>query len=309
MQDEALHVFVGPSLEREVVAAALPAARIEPPIARGDLARLRGEGATTFLILDGAFLHRLAVAPSEIVDAIAGGARVIGAASLGAIRAAECWPAGMEGIGAVHRLYRLGVLRDDDEVAVATDPESDFAAISIALVSVRYAMLAALRAGALDRGRAAAVLGAARGLHFAERRWETIFARAGLEVDPDVRMLCERTDIKRRDAVAAVAAIGSSPGAGGVGGRLAPWRTPGLLTGQVRPTRYPGHDPLFGHSLPELRQQLACWLLDSGRSRRYLGPGVAAGANFETHIWAKLETEGELARELMHYYAARRLSA
>jgi hypothetical protein len=219
-------VFIGPSLESTAVAATLPDAAIEPPIARGDLAHLREEGARTFLILDGAFAHRLAVPPSEIVDAIASGASVIGAASLGAIRAAECWPAGMDGVGAVYRLYRLGILRDDDEVAVATDPDREYAAVSVALVNVRYAMLAALRARLLDRARAAAILEAARQTYFAERRWKTIFADSSVKLTRDLYTLCLQNDIKRHDAKAAVAyvadALQSAPRREFVGHRLHP---------------------------------------------------------------------------------------
>ena len=62
-----------------------------------------------------------------------------------------CWPAGMHGEGAIYRLFRLGVLRDDDEVAVTADPDAGHTAISVALVHVRYLLIAALRAGVLDR--------------------------------------------------------------------------------------------------------------------------------------------------------------
>ena len=190
-------VFVGPSLSRDEVQRVLPRARVEPPIARGDLHRLR-EGATTFLLIDGAFAHRLAVAPSEIVAALRGGARVLGAASMGAIRAAECWPAGMEGSGAVYSLFRLGLIRNDDEVAVATDPERDFAAVSVALINVRYVLLAALRRKLLTRAGARAVLAAGKHTHFSERRWGTIFSSAAVALDPVLRELCETTDVKRR---------------------------------------------------------------------------------------------------------------
>ena len=311
------HVFTGPSLERAAVLAALPAARVEPPIARGDLARLHADGASTFLILDGAFLHRPAIAPSEIVDAIAGGASVIGAASIGAIRAAECWPAGMDGVGAVYRLYRLGLLRDDDEVAVATDPERGFAALSVALVNVRYAALAALRAGLLDRLDAAAVLSSARQTHFAERRWETIFDQAGVALGGDLRTLCEQTDVKRRDALHAVAYLA---------GNLARIAQPAGPRARPRPVRRPrepgsGHAPsvvgagrlhMLGHSLPELRRELALWLVGSGRYGRYFAdapPAVADAATFEATVWAKLLAEGALERELMRWYAVRRLGA
>jgi hypothetical protein len=206
-------VFTGPSLTRAEAAARLPGARVEPPIARGDIFRLAAEGCSTFLIIDGLFAHRLAVAPGELVDALAAGARVIGAASLGAIRASECRPAGMVGCGAVYRWYCLGVLRDDDEVAVATDPDQGHAAVSVALIDVRYALLTALRARLLDLGRAGALLAAARGTHFAQRNWREIFAAAGVPMNAGLQTLCAATDVKGRDARAAVAWMAAHPGA------------------------------------------------------------------------------------------------
>ena len=104
-----LVVFTGPSLHPCAARAALPDARIEPPACRGDIARVTAEGAGVILLIDGGFAQRLAVAPAEIVGALRSGIRVIGTASLGAIRAAECHPAGMEGVGAVQYLYRLRV--------------------------------------------------------------------------------------------------------------------------------------------------------------------------------------------------------
>jgi hypothetical protein len=82
-----------------------------------------------------------------------------------------------------------------------------------------------------------------------------------------------------------------------------------------RPDRYPGHDPLLGHSLPELRRVLASWLLDSGRYGRYFGEAppdlgdLADVAGFEANVWTKLEAEGALEHELMRWFAVRRLSA
>lgn len=286
-------VFVGPSVPLASVRTALPSARVEPPVARGDLRRLRREGVGVFLVIDGLFAHQLAVAPSEVVDAVADGARVIGAASLGAIRAAECWPAGVDGVGGIYRLYRLGVLRDDDEVAVAADPDAAFAAVSVALVHVRYLVLAALRGGLLDHARAGELLCAARETHFAERAWPAIFRDAGVALTPELRALVGPTDIKRRDALLALAHLRS--------GRLAPRRplpsgrplAPYRTSGADHATRYRGHDPHFGLPRARLQAELARWL------------GADGPADV---LWDDLEREGELPRELMRWHAAQRLA-
>lgn len=280
-------VFTGPSLAPTAAADLLPGARVEPPAARGDLDRLRAEGHVTFLILDGHFAHRLALPPGEIVAALNQGARVIGAASLGAIRAAECWPAGMEGTGAVYRLYRLRVIADDDEVAVATDPDRDFAALSVALINIRYASLAALRAGLLDRPRAAVLLATARRTHFAARHWRTLLSETGIE-SAELLALATATDIKRADAIRALARLAAS----------APHAERRVDQPAPRAPRTSGHDPYLGHPPATLREPLTTWLQRTGRHRRYGG-----GAD---QLWETLERTGALQGELLRWYAAHR---
>ena len=51
------------------------------------------------------------------------GIHVYGAASIGALRAAELDAFGMRGIGRIYEDFREGVLEDDDEVAVLHGPE------------------------------------------------------------------------------------------------------------------------------------------------------------------------------------------
>jgi len=295
-------VFTGPSLEPARVTAALPGARVLPPAGRGDLAAAHGEGARTLLLIDGAFAHRRAVSPGEIVAAMRAGARVVGAASLGAVRAAECHPAGMEGIGAVAALYRHGVIRDDDEVAVAVEPERGHRAASVALINVRFAVLAALRRGLLARASAAAVLGAARALHFSERTWPAIFAAAGIAPGHELLERCRATDVKRRDAELAVARLADASGDGGPAARPA-----GSSAAPAAPgARYGGHDPLLGATRQALAPGLARWLEGSGRHRLYAG--LLDGAAPEA-VWARLERDRELASELMRWYAVHTAAA
>src|SRR5262249_8598482 len=113
-------VFVGPTLPAAEIAARLPGARALPPVAVGDvLALLRRRGAARIAIIDGAFEHMAAVWHKEILLAIERGIAVWGAASMGALRAAELAPFGMRGVGAIYRAFAAGRLVADDEVAVA----------------------------------------------------------------------------------------------------------------------------------------------------------------------------------------------
>jgi hypothetical protein len=287
-----LVVFTGPSLDPVVARAALPGARVEPPACRGDVDRALAQGASIILLIDGGFAHRLAVAPSEIVRALRAGAHVVGAASLGAIRAAECHPAGMLGIGAVQRLYRLRVLANDDEVAVATEPERGFRASSVALVNVRFAVLTALRARLLDRGRAEMMLAAAKRMHFSERRWDPILDACGVGESDALRALCQATDIKRRDAERAVKQLAGSAHTA----RAVTLRAGGPPGGRQRADGYLGHWPT---AAPD---ELCRWLAASGRYRRYW-PDPPPDPD---RAWSELGDRRERDLELMRWHAVRR---
>jgi hypothetical protein len=164
-------VYVGPSVSRERVNTLLPGADLRPPVRRGDLHRDRQLHYALFVIIDGVFLQDEALPPREVIDILEDGAVVIGAASLGALRAAELWPAGMLGSGLIYRLYRRGVLVDEDEVAVLFDPHRPHPPLTAALVDVRWALRSAVRHGRLTAPAAGSLLEQARSLPFAERTW------------------------------------------------------------------------------------------------------------------------------------------
>lgn len=300
----AIAVFAGPTIGRAEVAARMPDARIEPPAARGNLDRLRAEGVSTFLIIDGVFAHALAVSPGEVVRTCRAGARVIGAASLGAIRAAECAPAGVEGVGAVQQLYRWRVIRDDDEVAVAVDPSRDHRAVSDALIAIRFAVLAGLRRGLLDRRQASAVLASAKATHFSRRRWFSALADAGVEDSDELRAVWRAGDVKRRDAELALERLSAGPGGDAVPRGRGPASAAATGLGAWVGRRYHGHDPLLGLGEAGARDVLTTWLRESGRWPRYLGaePGPAD----EDLVWDRLVRARELESELLRWYAVAR---
>jgi hypothetical protein len=75
-------------------------------------------GYRTIGLIDGFFGNVPAPWHKEILYAMGRGVKVYGAASMGAIRAAELHRYGMKGAGRIFQAYRLGLLTDDDEVCV-----------------------------------------------------------------------------------------------------------------------------------------------------------------------------------------------
>lgn len=83
-------IFVGPSAVPSTVDLLQNMnVRIMPPIARGHLDELitQTQGRVNILIVDGVFFSTMSVSLFEIRNAIRSGSRVLGASSMGAIRA------------------------------------------------------------------------------------------------------------------------------------------------------------------------------------------------------------------------------
>jgi hypothetical protein len=169
-------------------------------------------------LIDGAFEDRPTVWHKEILWALGQGVHVLGAASLGALRAAECAAFGMEGVGAIFERCRSGALEDDHEVAVAHAPaELDYTPLSEPLVNVRATLDAAAAAGVLAPAAAAALLARAAATPFKEVTWRRLLdALPPPERGRLAAWLPEgRVDLKRADALlllAAVAEAAADPG-------------------------------------------------------------------------------------------------
>jgi hypothetical protein len=169
-------VFLGPSLDR-AEAEAILAAGYRPPAARGDLAAAAASGARIIALIDGVFFQDCAVGHREILEALRSGVRVVGASSMGALRAAELDTLGMEGVGVVYALYRDGTLVADDEVALVYEPGT-YAHLSEPLVNIRCTLEAAVRDRVVSPGEAAALLSAARSLYFPDRTYPRVCEEA-----------------------------------------------------------------------------------------------------------------------------------
>jgi hypothetical protein len=208
----AIVLFAGPTLTTLDVEAA-DALDWRPPVAQGDVHRATRDHPWAIGIVDGYFECVPAVWHKEILWALHKGVHVFGAASMGALRAAELAAYGMVGVGEIAEAFRSGRLTDDDEVAVRHGPaETGYRAMSEALVNVRATMAAAVRAGISTEAQAAAVVTAGKRTFYAERTWPHLVETTPELGEEDRSRLRAwladgRVDQKKIDAVAMVAAM------------------------------------------------------------------------------------------------------
>lgn len=163
-------VFLGPSLPLSE-AAAIAVADFRPPVRRGDLASVDPDRLV--VIIDGEFDQSFSVSLNEILRLIDLGATVIGAASMGALRAAELKREGMIGHGLIFEAYCSGQIEGDDEVAVSYCPLS-LEPRTIPLVNVRFWLDRLQAAGWISSLEHSALLRRARRIFYAHRTPERL---------------------------------------------------------------------------------------------------------------------------------------
>lgn len=270
-------VFRGPTVTADEVHAVVPDARCLPPAGQGDLHRAVLAGATVVALIDGTFERGPAVWHKEILHALANGVTVLGAASMGALRAAECAAYGMRGVGRIAAAYADGTLSDDDEVTVAhLDAEHDWRCISEALVNIRATLDAATAAGVLAAGAAAALVALAKRVFYPERSWPRLFtdaAQAGIDTAALRAWLPgHRVDAKRRDAHELLAVLAAGvPATPPVGWRPEPSRMWQRAAGAMA-AEHPGAggDTALDAVLDELRLDDAYYELHQAALLRHL---------------------------------------
>jgi hypothetical protein len=198
-------IFLGPSLSAKEAGAFLDA-DYRPPARHSDVIRAARERPPLIGLIDGVFLSSLPPSPMEVLEALRSGVPVMGASSLGALRAVELEPHGMIGIGRIFGMFRRRQLIADDEVALVFDPD-DFRALSEPLVNIRYALINALREGIITGRERISLLRLARRIYFPERSWPMLLWQArGHLPDGTLRRLGAFVasgdfDLKKHDAI------------------------------------------------------------------------------------------------------------
>jgi len=204
-----IYIFSGPTLGaaeggREIDAIFLP------PAAQGDVYRAALDRPVAIGIIDGYFERVPSVSHKEILWAMAQGVHVLGAASMGALRAAELSSFGMEGVGAVYEAYARGEIDADDEVAVAHAAAADgYRPASEALVNIRATLRAAEQAGVIPAATRAQLVRIAKDRFYPDRCYPLLLGLAAEEgvASADLEALQAflphgRVDQKRHDALA-----------------------------------------------------------------------------------------------------------
>jgi hypothetical protein len=119
---ETILVYLGPSLPLAKAREILPDAIYRPPAKQSDIVTdVVTYSPSRIILIDGEFRQNLSVWHKEIVYALQypGVKAIYGAASIGALRAAELGYLGMVGIGKIFEWYRDAVTEDDSEVALS----------------------------------------------------------------------------------------------------------------------------------------------------------------------------------------------
>ena len=168
------YVFLGPSLPLEQARAILDATYL-PPAQQGDLLRLLESKPRYVGIVDGYFETVPAIWHKEILLAMSQGVHVFGAASMGALRAAELQPFGMIGVGKIFQWFSDETIVADDEVAVRHGPaELGYLPLNQSLVDIRDCCAAACGERIMAAPLAEKIVSAAKATPFCDRTWDAI---------------------------------------------------------------------------------------------------------------------------------------
>jgi hypothetical protein len=209
-------VFCGPTVSAADVQEHVEAV-CRPPAAHGDILRAVETipGLRAIGLVDGFFRNVPAVRHKEILWALQAGVHVFGAASMGALRAAELADFGMVGVGTIFEDLKTGRIEDDDEVAVEHGPaELGYIPLSDAMVDIRATLDAAFAADLIGADTRRLLVERGKAMFYADRHWPDLIRQAGI-AGADAQELTalddwlptRRVNRKRLDAVAMLTAI------------------------------------------------------------------------------------------------------
>jgi TfuA protein len=203
-------VYLGPTLNREEASKILDA-DYRDPAKKGDFLRLSltSDEKKYVGFVDGVFLHDYPPSPIEVYHlATRKNIELIGASSLGALRAVELEKFGMKGIGRIFLLFKKGILNADDEVAVTFVRDKNILQ-SEALIDIRFNLFLAYKKGIITKQTKKRFVKIAKNIYFPFRNYDDII-KLTQEQFPSIHdelenfrdyILKNRDSLKARDAI------------------------------------------------------------------------------------------------------------
>jgi TfuA protein len=203
-------VYLGPTLNREEASKILDA-DYRDPAKKGDFLRLSltSDEKKYVGFVDGVFLHDYPPSPIEVYHlATRKNIELIGASSLGALRAVELEKFGMKGIGKIFQLFKKGILNADDEVAVTFVRDKNILQ-SEALIDIRFNLFLAYKKGIITKQTKKRFVKIAKNIYFPFRNYDDVI-KLTQEQFPSIHeelenfrdyILKNRDSLKARDAI------------------------------------------------------------------------------------------------------------
>ncbi|MDQ3837864.1 MAG: TfuA-like protein, partial [Thermoproteota archaeon] len=177
-------------------------------------------------LIDGLFLQDYPPTPIEVYQLLINKRfRVVGGASLGALRAVELEKFGMKGIGKVFELFKNGVTDADDEVAVTFHPSQHNGRTKIepnevqseAMIDIRYNLYLAFKKNIISERTKKMVAKVAKSIYFPHRFYSNVIETARVKF-PDLSAELDsfhlyleknRRSLKEHDAIQVIKYIKS----------------------------------------------------------------------------------------------------
>ena len=172
------------------------------PIKRGDLGHDIKENPDIIGIIDGVFYQNSSVGHKEILNVINKGITVVGASSMGALRASELDTLGMTGIGYVYEQYATGKVASDDDVAVMLDSET-LEALSEPLINMEYVFENAVSENIITENQKDELIKIAKSTFYPKRNYSQTLNSSSLDDETKSKLIDfirRSVDIKKEDA-------------------------------------------------------------------------------------------------------------
>ncbi|MBB4294267.1 hypothetical protein GGE16_006367 [Rhizobium leguminosarum] len=208
-------IFAGPTLHGAILPSNTDY-ELRPPARQGDFFRAIQDGANIIGLIDGIYEYVPAIWHKEILFGLSQGVHIFGAASMGALRAAECSAFGMVGLGEIYEGFASGVLENDADVAQSHAPaEMGFLPLSEPLVNVRATISQCLQRAQITSAEHDQLQNAAVGIFFKDRTYRRVVRSAIQDADRVGAVLAvlraNNVNLKLRDAQLLVETVISMP--------------------------------------------------------------------------------------------------